>query len=220
MRSPLVALTILLLAVPSLQAQRPVVEPRTRLLRQVAEAPSGLTATGAGPAILQWQPASEPDVSYMRPRTQETITPATPIAAPLAENTYADREISAGQFYYYQVKAVYPDGREAVSPRVQFSLAAVAMAAPTPQAQASAPAPAPAATQLAQPAPGARSGAIMAVPSSPTTLTAVTPTGAAPPGFTVAGTPLVAQLAWKKAAGVASYTLFRTDGPNGGETQR
>src|SRR4051812_2967243 len=200
MRSPLEALTILLLAVPSLQAQRPVVEPRTQLLRQVAEAPSGLTATGTGPAILQWQPVSEPDVSYVPLRTQDTLTPATPIAAPLAETTYADREISAGQFYYYQVKAVYPDGREAVSPRVQFSLAAVAMAAPTPQAQASAPAPAPAATQFA-PAPGARSGAIMVVPSSPTTLTAVTPTGAAPPGFTVAGTPLVAQLAWKKAAG-------------------
>jgi hypothetical protein len=208
MRGTLQALTILLLQVPSLQAQRPVIEPRTRLLREVPEAPSGLTATGTGPAILQWQPVSDPGVAYVPLRTQDTLVPATPIAAPLAETSYADQQISAGQFYYYQVKAVYPDGREAVSTRVEFSAPPVASA------------PAPAATQLAQPGAGARAGAMMVVPSSPTTLSAVTPTGAAPPGFTVGGTPLVAQLAWKKAAGVASYTVFRADGPNGRETQR
>ena len=50
--------------------------------------------------------------------------------------------------------------------------------------------------------------------------TSTTPTGPAPAGFTVSGTPMVAQLRWSAATGVTSYAIWRTDGSGGTTSQR
>jgi hypothetical protein len=202
------AVAILGILAASLEAQVPRLRPATPLIRSIpATPPSGLTATGTGqPVVLNWQPVPEAGVTYVPLRTQDTLTPPAPIAPPLAETTYADGAVAPGQTYYYQVSAVYPDGRSAVSSMVQFIVPAAAPAPPPAMASAG---------DVAQRATGAPpAGATMVGPSSSTTLTAVTPTGPPPAGFTVTGTPLVAQLKWSKALGVVSYLVFRTDGPN------
>ncbi|MEO8452982.1 MAG: fibronectin type III domain-containing protein [Gemmatimonadota bacterium] len=191
---------------------------------QPAAPPAGLTATSSGSAVtLTWQPVPTTGATYLVLRTQDMGIPPTPIGAPIPVTSYADGAVAPGQTYYYQVAAIYPDGRRAASSMVMFAVPP----APSPPAamtsanagssmrRAGATTPTPTAPPTTPSTPTTPT-----TPSTGPTLTVVTPTGPAPSGFAVTGTPLVASLSWGRAPGVSSFVVLRLDGPGGSPIQR
>jgi len=84
----------------------------------------GLSGTGTHVVKLQWAPSSTPNVTYNVFRgTNEGGEGPTPInPSPLSTTYYTDTNVSGGQTYFYDVKAVNADGSSGPSTEVEINV--------------------------------------------------------------------------------------------------
>jgi len=84
----------------------------------------GLSGTGTHVVKLQWTPSSTPNVTYNVFRgTSEGGEGPTPInPSPMSTTYYTDTNVSGGQTYFYDVKAVNADGSSGASTEVQINV--------------------------------------------------------------------------------------------------
>jgi len=83
--------------------------------------PTGITFSGSGTSVTVAWTASLGAAAYRILRSLSPTTAGTDITKPVATTSVADLYLSLGTTYYYQVVALYPDGRQAASTTAVYS---------------------------------------------------------------------------------------------------